>query len=468
MAEGQTAQQTPLAANSPYELRVNLGVGVPDSDVRNALLTGDMGFLHSFTTGSTVDGPGVRVVAWTSGCMWRCLYCHNPDTWTMSNGIPVTVANAAAELRKYRRGLAVMSGGFTLSGGEPLMQHRFAVKLFAEAKAMRIHTALDTNGYYGDRLSDAELETIDLVLLDIKAWDNERHRRLTGMDIGPTLDFARRLAAQAPAGVAALRSCAGTHRRPRRDCADCQLRRNARQRRTRGRAAVPSAGTVQVGAARPRLSAWRLPAAFRRAGRTNLRGISRSGTESLLRDVRSGQMTSRRRMTVDGNEAAASVAYRASETIAIYPITPSSPMAEVCDEWASRGRKNLWNVIPEIAEMQSEAGAAGAVHGALQAGALSTTFTASQGLLLMIPNMYKIAGELTPFVMHVAARTLATHALSIFGDHQDVMACRQTGFAYALLELRSGSARHGCRGPRRDARDAHSVPAFLRRLPHVA
>jgi pyruvate formate lyase activating enzyme len=196
MAEGQTAQQLPLAANSPYELRVNLGTGVPESDVRNALATGDMGFLHSFTTGSTVDGPGVRVVAWTSGCMWRCLYCHNPDTWTMSNGIPVTVANAAAELRKYRRGLAVMSGGFTLSGGEPLMQHRFAVKLFAEAKAMQVHTALDTNGYYGDRLSDAELETIDLVLLDIKAWDNERHRRLTGMDVGPTLDFARRLAAR--------------------------------------------------------------------------------------------------------------------------------------------------------------------------------------------------------------------------------------------------------------------------------
>ena len=134
-------------------------------------------------------------------------------------------------------------------------------------------------------------------------------------------------------------------------------------------------------------------------------------------------------MTVDGNEAAASVAYRASEAIAIYPITPSSPMAEVCDEWSSRKRANLWNAIPEIAEMQSEAGAAGAVHGALQAGALSTTFTASQGLLLMIPNMYKIAGELTPFTMHVAARTLATHALSIFGDHSDVMACRQTGFA---------------------------------------
>jgi hypothetical protein len=140
-------------------------------------------------------------------------------------------------------------------------------------------------------------------------------------------------------------------------------------------------------------------------------------------------MTSRRRITVDGNEAAASVAYRASETIAIYPITPSSPMAEVCDEWSSRKKPNLWGAIPDVAEMQSEAGAAGAVHGALQAGALSTTFTASQGLLLMIPNMYKIAGELSPFTMHVAARTLATHALSIFGDHSDVMACRQTGFA---------------------------------------
>src|SRR5574339_1083656 len=140
-------------------------------------------------------------------------------------------------------------------------------------------------------------------------------------------------------------------------------------------------------------------------------------------------MGSRRRMTVDGNEAAASVAYRVSESIAIYPITPSSPMAEVCDEWSSRGKPNLWGSVPELAEMQSEAGAAGAVHGALQAGALSTTFTASQGLLLMIPNMYKIAGELTPFTMHVAARTLATHVLSIFGDHSDVMACRQTGFA---------------------------------------
>ena len=184
-----------LVAKSPFELRVALGKDVPESDVRTALATGDMGFLHSFTTGSTVDGPGVRLVAWTTGCMWRCLYCHNPDTWTMRNGIPVTVARAAEELRKYRHGLQVMSGGFTVSGGEPLMQARFVVKLFAAARALGIHTALDTNGYYGDRLTDAELELVDLVLLDLKGWDAARHRQLTGMENGPTLEFARRLAA---------------------------------------------------------------------------------------------------------------------------------------------------------------------------------------------------------------------------------------------------------------------------------
>ena len=185
-----------LAAKSPFELRVNLGEGVPESDVRSALATGDMGFLHSFTTGSAVDGPGIRVVAWTAGCMWRCLYCHNPDTWTMRNGIPVTIARATEELRKYRHGLRTMRGGFTLSGGEPLMQHRFALKLLGAARAMGIHVALDTNGYFGDRLTDAEIDGIDLFLLDLKGWDPERHQQLTGMDNGPTLQFARRLAAQ--------------------------------------------------------------------------------------------------------------------------------------------------------------------------------------------------------------------------------------------------------------------------------
>ncbi len=141
------------------------------------------------------------------------------------------------------------------------------------------------------------------------------------------------------------------------------------------------------------------------------------------------------RVTIDGNEAAASVAHRLSEVCCIYPITPSSPMAELADEWSNRGRTNLWGTVPEVVEMQSEAGAAGALHGALQGGGLGTTFTASQGLLLMIPNMYKVAGELTPAVLHVAARAVATQALSIFGDHSDVMAVRQTGFAL----LASGS-----------------------------
>jgi pyruvate-ferredoxin/flavodoxin oxidoreductase len=134
-------------------------------------------------------------------------------------------------------------------------------------------------------------------------------------------------------------------------------------------------------------------------------------------------------ITVDGNEAAARIAYRLSEVIAIYPITPASPMGESADEWSHEGQPNLWGVVPDVIEMQSEGGAAGALHGSLQAGALTTTFTSSQGLLLMLPNMFKIAGELTPAVIHVAARSIATHALSIFGDHSDVMAARQTGFA---------------------------------------
>ena len=127
--------------------------------------------------------------------MWRCLYCHNPDTWTMTNGIPVTVAKATEELRKYRQGLKVMAGGFTLSGGEPLMQCRFAVKLFTAARDLGIHTTLDTNGYYGARLTDDELGLIDLVMLDLKTSDPDRHKRLTGMDVGPTWEFARRLSA---------------------------------------------------------------------------------------------------------------------------------------------------------------------------------------------------------------------------------------------------------------------------------
>jgi pyruvate formate lyase activating enzyme len=193
MNQEPTPQPVSLEATSPFVLRVNLSQDVPETDVRSALKTGDMGFLHSFTTGSTVDGPGVRVVAWTTGCQWRCKYCHNPDTWNINNGIPVSVTRAAEQLRKYRSGLKIMAGGFTISGGEPLMQDRFVVKLFAAAKSMGIHTALDTNGGLGDRLTDEELETIDLVLLDLKTWDAQRHKELTGMEVGPTLDFARRL-----------------------------------------------------------------------------------------------------------------------------------------------------------------------------------------------------------------------------------------------------------------------------------
>ena len=144
--------------------------------------------------------------------------------------------------------------------------------------------------------------------------------------------------------------------------------------------------------------------------------------------------------TCDANEAVASVAYRLNELIAIYPITPSSAMAESCDEWAAQGRLNLWGEVPRVVQLQSEGGVAGAVHGGLLGGALTTTFTASQGLLLMIPNLYKIAGELLPLTIHVSARALAAQGLSIFGDHQDVMACRATGCA--LLCSNSGQEAH--------------------------
>ncbi|MBZ0256059.1 pyruvate:ferredoxin (flavodoxin) oxidoreductase, partial [bacterium] len=137
----------------------------------------------------------------------------------------------------------------------------------------------------------------------------------------------------------------------------------------------------------------------------------------------------RRMVTLDGNQAAAHVAHKINEVCAIYPITPSSPMGEFSDQWSSDGKTNIWGVVPDVVELQSEGGASGSVHGSLQAGALTTTFTASQGLLLMIPNMFKIAGELTSTVFHVTARSVACQALSIFGDHSDVMATRMTGFA---------------------------------------
>jgi pyruvate formate lyase activating enzyme len=187
--------EVPLIAASPYDLRVSLGENVSESDSRAALKSGELGFVHSFTTGSAVDGPGVRVVAWLAGCQFKCVYCHNPDTWKMSNGIPVPLSRAVEQIKKYRHDLQIMKGGLTISGGEPLMQHRFVLKVFAAAKEMGVHTALDSNGYLGDRLTDTDLGSIDLVLLDLKAMTPDLHRRYTGMDNQPVHDFARRLAA---------------------------------------------------------------------------------------------------------------------------------------------------------------------------------------------------------------------------------------------------------------------------------
>ena len=189
------AEQINLEAKSPYEMRVHLGEDVPETDVRSALKTGDMGFLHSYTTGSAVDGPGIRVVAWTTSCMFRCRYCHNPDTWTLTNGIPVPLNRAIEEVQKYANGLKAMNGGFTLSGGEPLMQDRFAARLFDAVKRMGVHTAIETNGYYAERLSDEEIRNIDLVILDMKAFTRSQHELVTGgMHNEDILEFCKRLA----------------------------------------------------------------------------------------------------------------------------------------------------------------------------------------------------------------------------------------------------------------------------------
>jgi pyruvate formate lyase activating enzyme len=193
---GEIVREPKLEAASPYEMRVHLGERMSEADARAAMASGDLGFLHSFTTGSMVDGPGVRLVAWTTACMFRCRFCHNPDTWTLLNGMPVTVARASEEMQKYANGLKVMGGGFTLSGGEPLVQHRFAVKLFRAAKDLEIHTAIETNGFNGAKLSDEELKDIDLVMLDMKAFSPEQSYRVCGIeDNAPVLAFAERLAA---------------------------------------------------------------------------------------------------------------------------------------------------------------------------------------------------------------------------------------------------------------------------------
>jgi pyruvate formate lyase activating enzyme len=189
-----TEPEVPLVG-SQYDLRVSMGERVGESGIREALEKGDPGFVHSFTTGSTVDGPGVRVVGWLAGCQFKCVYCHNPDTWKMTNGMPVPVARALEVIKQYRHSLAVMKGGVTLSGGEPLLQHRFVLNVFAGAKKAGIHTALDTNGFLAERLTDNDLQLIDLVLLDLKAISPDLHKRLTSQSNEPVHAFARRLAA---------------------------------------------------------------------------------------------------------------------------------------------------------------------------------------------------------------------------------------------------------------------------------
>jgi pyruvate formate lyase activating enzyme len=180
---------------SPYDLRVGLSDRMGETDIRAAVDSGDWGFIHSFTTGSAVDGPGMRLVAWLSACQFKCVFCHNPDTWKLTNGRPVSLTRAIEVVNQYRHDLKIMKGGLTVSGGEPLLQHHFLLKLFAATRKLGVHNALDTNGYFGSRLTDEDLEDVDLIMLGLKAFTPERHKRITGMDNEPVLAFAHRLAA---------------------------------------------------------------------------------------------------------------------------------------------------------------------------------------------------------------------------------------------------------------------------------
>ena len=192
----ETADPAVPLMGSPFDLRVALGEKVGEMDLHSALESGEWGFVHSFTTGSAVDGPGVRLVAWLTGCQFRCIFCHNPDTWKMTNGMPIPLARAVEVVSQYRTSLRTMKGGLTISGGEPLLQSHFVMKLFDAVQKLGVHTTLETNGFFGERLSDDDLRRADLVMLGLKAFTPELHERVTGMDCKPPQEFARRLAAQ--------------------------------------------------------------------------------------------------------------------------------------------------------------------------------------------------------------------------------------------------------------------------------
>ena len=181
---------------SPFDFRVAMGEKVEETDIKSALESGEWGFIHSFTTGSAVDGPGMRIVAWLTSCQFQCVFCHNPDTWKLKNGMPVPLARAVQVVKQYRHGLQTMKGGLTISGGEPLMQYPFLSKLFPEIHKAGIHTTLETNGFLGERLTDNDLSSIDLVMLGLKAIEPDLHRRLTGRENKTVHEFARRLAAR--------------------------------------------------------------------------------------------------------------------------------------------------------------------------------------------------------------------------------------------------------------------------------
>lgn len=195
MVDFSKFDQKPSLIGSRFDLRAQKNENITPEQERKFLDEGAWGFIHSEETGSAVDGPGMRIVFWTSGCDFRCLYCHNPDTWKLKHGQLVSADIILDELKKYEAFLKAAHGGLTISGGEPLVQYKFVMKILRGANALGIHTALDTNGFFGERLTDDDLNAIDLFLLDIKSWDPATHLKVTAQPVEPVLQFARRLSA---------------------------------------------------------------------------------------------------------------------------------------------------------------------------------------------------------------------------------------------------------------------------------
>ena len=271
-----------LEAGSRHDLRFGISPDAPDVSQFQDEADGAFGWAHSYETASRYDGPGLRVVLFVSGCPLRCQYCHNPDTWHLKDGTYISAQQVIDRLGGFASALGALDGGLTISGGEPLVQLAFTRRIFAAAKQMGLHTAIETSGYLGDRVDDNYLSNLDLVLLDIKSSDPDTYKKVTSRELAPTLRFAERLAAMGKRVWVRFHDGAGTHRRSGKRRRYSEVCRPHEECRVGGGTAVPSAWRIQVEGAEPRLQARQHPGSYPRPCRSSARTIPCSGLQRPL------------------------------------------------------------------------------------------------------------------------------------------------------------------------------------------